>query len=69
MGFHQIEKERLQIEVPPEIAEIVRIKAARERTSISATAAALLCQALNRKPSEFGIGVKRTRKAPTAAAS
>lgn len=72
MGFNP-NKERLNLETPPEIVTLIRIKAAEERLSVSDVATALFCEALSCDPKKFGIGAKRagkrTRTRATAAAS
>ncbi len=55
MDFRDLKKEALQIQAPPEIATVVREKAARERKSISATATELICLGLGIDPTDFGI--------------
>jgi hypothetical protein len=65
LKFRELEKEHLQVLAPIEIVGLVREKAARERTSISAATTELLCVALSRDPGAFGI----VSREPAAAAS
>ena len=55
-SFRSLRKEGLEIQVPPIIAEEIRLKAASERRSISEVGSELLAIGLGYKAKDFGIG-------------
>ncbi len=64
--FRSRKKEGIEIQVPPEIAEEVRTRAARERRSISEVGTEILLTGLRWNHGEFGITVlKETTNAET----
>lgn len=69
MSFRKIEKEHLQVLIPPSLGLDLRERAAREHHSLSATTTELLCIALGRNPEEFGIAARpkvRRKKVATS---
>lgn len=68
-GFRQLEKERLALQVPPEIASLVRLSAVEERESVSEHGSKLLAIALGVDPQAYGIHKPRKPKPSKAVAT
>ncbi len=54
-SFRDRKKEGFEIQIPPELAEMIRVRAARERRSISEVGAEILLTGLGLDHAEFGI--------------
>ncbi len=57
--------ERLEFQIPPELSEIIRVRAAKERRSVSLVAAEILARGLGLDPAEFGVEPTPVESAPS----
>lgn len=53
--FRNRKKEGIEFQIPPELAELLRVRAARERRSISEVGTEILLTGLGLNHAEFGI--------------